>query len=43
MKFTNKTIATTKNNPLKVILTNMKPQIEKGIRNVCSSRGEDEW
>ena len=31
MKFTNKTIATTKNNPLKVILTNMKPQIQKSI------------
>ena len=31
MKFTNKTIANTKSNPLKVILTNMKPQIEKGI------------
>ena len=31
MKFTNKTIATTKNNSLKVILENMKPQIAKAI------------
>ena len=31
MKFTNKQIATTKNNPLRVILTNMKPQIAKSI------------
>ena len=31
MKFTNKTITTTKNNSLKTILTNMKPQIARGI------------
>ena len=31
MKFTNKTIATTKNNSLRVILENMKPQIAKAI------------
>lgn len=36
MKFTNETIATTKNNPLKVILTNMKPQIAKGIEMVVA-------
>lgn len=36
MKFTNETIATTKNNPLKVILTNMKPQIQKGIEMVVA-------
>ena len=39
MKFTNKTIATTKNNPLKVILTNMKPQIEKGVE-MCVAQEE---
>jgi hypothetical protein len=36
MKFTNETIATTKNNPLRVILTNMKPQIAKGIEMVVA-------
>jgi len=35
MKFTNETIATTKSNPLRVILTNMKPQIAKGIEMVA--------
>ena len=39
MKFTNKTIATTKHNPLKVILTNMKPQIAKGIE-MCVAQEE---
>ena len=36
MKFTNETIATTKNNPLRTILTNMKPQIAKGIEMVVA-------
>ena len=35
MKFTNETIATTKHNPLRTILTNMKPQIAKGIEMVA--------
>ena len=35
MKFTNNTIATTKHNALRVILTNMKPQIQKGIDMVA--------
>lgn len=39
MKFTNKTIATTKNNPLKVILTNMKGQIARGIE-MCVEQEE---
>jgi len=36
MRFTNKTIATTKNNALRTILTNMKPQIAKGIEMVVA-------
>jgi len=36
MKFTNETIATTKSNPLRVILTNMKPQIQRGIDMVVA-------
>ncbi len=36
MKFTTKTITTTKNNSLKTILTNMKPQIAKGIELVVA-------
>jgi len=36
MKFTNKTITTTKNNSLKTILTNMKPQIARGIELVVA-------
>ena len=39
MKFTNETIATTKHNPLRVILTNMKPQIAKGIE-MCVAQEE---
>ena len=39
MKFTNETIATTKNNPLRTILTNMKPQIAKGIE-MCVAQEE---
>ena len=35
MKFTNNTIATTKHNALRVILTNMKPQIQRGINMVA--------
>ena len=36
MKFTNKTIVTTKNNALRTILTNMKPQIARGIEMVVA-------
>ena len=39
MKFTNKTIATTKNNALRTILTNMKPQIARGIE-MCVAQEE---
>ena len=50
MKFTNETIATTKNNPLRTILTNMKPQIAKGIEMVVAQeeammkdKGSSNW
>ena len=39
MKFTNETIATTKNNALRTILTNMKPQIARGIE-MCVAQEE---